>query len=352
MCLEPPYTVENVFVISCTAPDGTPLVDGGDDTCDVCCDACINVEKDCAEDAPVLNGDPIDFNIIISNCGDIPLTGIIITDPKVGIVPESPIAGPLLPGDSVDPILVTIDTAVCVASDAFDTGYETQENSVTVTADQDVTDSATAICPCDVPTGNEGCTPGFWKNNAGIDYNYKNGKDSKLQDNCWCGSYSATTTLGAAFGVIPEPFNSDTMIDGINYGGKGGPEYNMLRHAVAALLNACSGDVESSLTEGYVQTTAVNALNGVVGEPDVQEAHAIFAAANESRTSDTCIADDTIEGTCENTEKPCEDGKCETYHNCPINSHCLLKDEVVPVEPNITYIELLSLEYPNSGCGG
>jgi hypothetical protein len=436
-CLNEPYEVSNTTLVTCTASDGTPLESPVSDACDVLCEPCIEVEKDCAETELILEGEPADFNIVIRNCGDIPLEDISITDPAVG--PVDPYAGPLGPGEASDPIMVTIDAAQCVdgvvenavavsaetpqgqvtdtATDvcpcgtpcvdvekvctstelvvpggpaAFDiiitncgdvplevisiddpavgpvlpagplvpgesetvsvvidealcvdtdNGFEV-ENTVTVTSEGE-TATATDVCPCEEEVGGEGCTPGFWKNNAGIDYNYKNGKNAKLQDNCWCGSYSATTTLGEAFGDIPEPFKSDTMIDGINYTGKGGPEYSMLRHAVAALLNACSSDVVSPLTEAGIKDTVVTALKP---GGDIAAAHQEFAEANESRTADTCIADDTTEGTCDNTDKPCEDGKCESYHNCPINSHCELKDEA-PVEPFNTYLEMLSSEY-------
>jgi hypothetical protein len=332
-CSDEPYEVSNTTTITCTASDGTVVFDEPvSDTCPVPCDTCIDVVKICTSTELVVPGGPAAFDIIITNCGDVPLEVISIDDPAVG--PVLP-AGPLVPGES-ETVSVVIDEALCVDTD---NGFEV-ENTVTVTSEGE-TATATDVCPCEEEVGGEGCTPGFWKNNAGIDYNYKNGKNAKLQDNCWCGSYSATTTLGEAFGDIPEPFKSDTMIDGINYTGKGGPEYSMLRHAVAALLNACSSDVVSPLTEAGIKDTVVTALKP---GGDIAAAHQEFAEANESRTADTCIADDTTEGTCDNTDKPCEDGKCESYHNCPINSHCELKDEA-PVEPFNTYLEMLSSEY-------
>jgi hypothetical protein len=194
---------------------------------------------------------------------------------------------------------------------------------------------------CELELGEEGCTPGFWKNNAGINYNYKNGKNAKLQDNCWCGSYSATTTLGSAFGDIPEEFATDTMIDGINYGGKGGPAYNMLRHAVAALLNACSSDVESLLTEQYIKDTVVAALKP---GGDIAKAHQEFADANESKTAGVCN-----DGTCETGETCSDVDPCDAYHNCPINSHCELKS--APSEEDMdSYLKMLSSEY-GVDCG-
>ena len=48
----------------------------------------------------------------------------------------------------------------------------------------------------------------------------------------------------------------------------------MLRHAVAALLNACSDKVAFGLSEEYIIDTVISALNG----GDIAAAHNEFAA--------------------------------------------------------------------------
>jgi hypothetical protein len=170
-------------------------------------------------------------------------------------------------------------------------------------------EATNVVCPCA-----EGCTPGFWKNNAGLTHSVKKGKElNKQQDNCWCGDYSSGELLTDVFEGIPSQFDGDTLIEALNYGGKGGQEYNMLRHAVAALLNACSDDVGFGLTEEYIIATVVSALNG----GDIAAAHNEFAAANESMVEDICI-----EGTCEISEEECEGESCGSVHNCPIDSQC------------------------------
>jgi hypothetical protein len=73
---------------------------------------------------------------------------------------------------------------------------------------------------------NEGCTPGFWKNNIGR----------------W-EEYSPNWTLGSVF-VVPTGFSSladDTLLDALSYGG--GPTLQgkaklLLKQAVASILNA------------------------------------------------------------------------------------------------------------------
>jgi hypothetical protein len=166
------------------------------------------------------------------------------------------------------------------------------------------------VCPCA-----EGCTPGFWKNNAGLIKENKKGKIVREDDNCWCGDYSSDDLLTDVFEGIPSQFDGDTLIEALNYGGSDGQEYNMLRHAVAALLNACSDNVEFGLTEEYIIETVISALNG----GDIAAAHNEFAAANESEVEDVCI-----EGICEISEEECEGESCGSVHNCPIDSHCNL----------------------------
>ena len=72
----------------------------------------------------------------------------------------------------------------------------------------------------------EGCTPGFWKNNPGA----------------W-EEYSPNQTLGSVF-VIPAEFSEladDTLLEALSYGG-GSSDIDkartLLRQAVAAVLNA------------------------------------------------------------------------------------------------------------------
>jgi hypothetical protein len=163
------------------------------------------------------------------------------------------------------------------------------------------------VCPC------EGCTPGFWKNNAGQITVNKKGKIIREDDNCWCGDYSPDDTLGEVFAGIPPQFADDTLLEALNYKGSSGQEYNMLRHAVAALLNACSDNVSFGLTEEYIINTVIAALNG----GDVNAAHNEFAAQNESVIEDACI-----EGICAISGEECDGEPCGVLHNCPIDSHC------------------------------
>ena len=81
------------------------------------------------------------------------------------------------------------------------------------------------------PPGNEGCTPGFWKNHLGA----------------WVG-YAPGQTVESVFNV-PDAFglDNDTLEEALGYGGGSGLTGSakiLLRAAVAAILNAASPSVD------------------------------------------------------------------------------------------------------------
>lgn len=82
------------------------------------------------------------------------------------------------------------------------------------------------------PTGNEGCTPGFWKNNL------------VAWESTWPNVYLPTDTLGSRFSNVPAELAGKTFLEALNFKGNEGPEARLLRQAVAALLNTVHFDVE------------------------------------------------------------------------------------------------------------
>ena len=90
----------------------------------------------------------------------------------------------------------------------------------------------------------EGCTPGFWKNHN----EYKN-------TDYWCAEFDPDDKYNEVFDstMFKSPAvlydvtagwdNDPTLLDALKCGGGG--EKAFARHAVAALLNACSPDVNS-----------------------------------------------------------------------------------------------------------
>ena len=123
-------------------------------------------------------------------------------------------------------------------------------------------------CPC----GCEGLTPGYWKNHT----------------DAWeC--YSPGTLLGDIF-TFPASFSNladDTLLEALQY--KGGNDVEgaariFLRQAVAALLNACSTELNYPYTEAQV----IDIVNIVLGWQD-RDAFLwnkdVLEAANELGTS-------------------------------------------------------------------
>jgi hypothetical protein len=95
-------------------------------------------------------------------------------------------------------------------------------------------------------TGNEGCTPGFWKNHP---------EEWPI----------ANSTLEEVYNV-PDAFGLDnqTLLQALSF--KGGPGLagmarNLLRHSVAGLLNILHPDVEYPLNEFAVVNRTNAALN-------------------------------------------------------------------------------------------
>jgi hypothetical protein len=67
--------------------------------------------------------------------------------------------------------------------------------------------------------GEQGCSPGFWKNNPGA----------------W-EEYSPTQTVSSVFSAAPAPDADDTLMEALQ--GGGGEVHILLRASVAAFLNA------------------------------------------------------------------------------------------------------------------
>jgi len=118
--------------------------------------------------------------------------------------------------------------------------------------------------------GNEGCTPGFWKNNA-----------VNWEASAWCDAYSPDDLFSAVFGVTitiftgGNPKNSDnyitdpTLLEAL--GANGGGINALARDAVAALLNACSDCVNYGLTTDQVITQVRDAI--AAGDAAIQSLH-------------------------------------------------------------------------------
>jgi hypothetical protein len=193
-------------------------------------DICIEKTVDCNDDGIFLDedygtpGDTGHWRIVVTNCGEADLFDVVVWDTNgMSWGPFDLDAGDFVQYD-YDTIVNETTTNI-----AYVEGYDVAGG---VWYDED---DAT-----NVVTGNEGCTPGFWKNHPDL----------------WH-TYSPEDLVGDVF-IIPAELSAladDTLMEALNYdGGKGaiGAARNLLRHAVAALLNAADPDVNYAMSEAAI----------------------------------------------------------------------------------------------------
>jgi hypothetical protein len=117
----------------------------------------------------------------------------------------------------------------------------------------------TALPPPPPPPGDEGCTPGYWKQAHHFD--------------SWTAPYTPTTLFSAVF---ENAFPGMTLDEVLGQGGGGLKALG--RHTVAALLNAASSGVEYPLTTAQV----ISGFNAVFPGGDYETLHLRWAAFNEA----------------------------------------------------------------------
>jgi len=113
------------------------------------------------------------------------------------------------------------------------------------------------IPPPPPPPGDEGCTPGYWKQPHHYD--------------SYPAPYTPFTLFSSAFGVGP----NITLAQAAGTGGGG--EKALLRHATAALLNAASGDVAYAFSVSAV----IDLVKEAYSTGDYETVKNILAAENE-----------------------------------------------------------------------
>lgn len=196
---------------------------------------CIDVTKACQ-----VNGGTINFSGTVTNCGDVNLANVKVTD--------------LLTGE----VLLTRLTFAVGESADYAGFYTPSESPSTNTVKAEgwygcTCVSAVASATCEIPDGGEGCTPGYWKTKA-------------HQDEWENTGYDQGDNFDLIFGT--NLFDPDfTLFHAV--WAKGGGDNKLARHGTAALLSAAHPDVNYPLTVAEV-ITAVQA-----GEAD------ILADANE-----------------------------------------------------------------------
>jgi hypothetical protein len=146
--------------------------------------------------------------------------------------------------------------AATLAGVGFATGLSTSTS----------TTSTTTTTTTTTPEDGEGCTPGFWKTHP----------------ESWTG-FSTEDTLEDVFDV-PNSLGLDdtTLLEALDTGGGG--VNALLRHAVAALLNSASPDVEFGLTTAQV----IAETNEALASGDYESTKDMFEALNEQSAPGFC----------------------------------------------------------------
>lgn len=262
---EPGATLENQASVSAIddCDDETEVTDESEIVSVLLVHPCLEVEKLCISDSPVLPGEYAEFEITLTNCGDVDL--LVDVDDSLDSACE--VTDLLIyAGDTASctmSILVpedTIDTEICneVAAHWTIPEYEGDclDNEDTVYDDD--------CCPIG---GQEGCTPGYWKNSPGC---WECFAPSALFDDVFSVDVELRTG-GKKTNTTDDP----TLMQALN--ANGGGINALARHAVAALLNACDADINYPMSVDQV----IAAVQAEVPDGDIQGLKNEFAEYNE-----------------------------------------------------------------------
>jgi len=238
-----------------------------DDATNLVLEPCIDIQKtvDCNDDGVFLDedygtaGDTGHWRIVVTNCGTADLFDVTVWDTNG--MSWGPFDLPA--GDSVQ---YDYDTIVneTTTNVAYVEGYDAaggmwyDENDAT-----------------NVVTGGEGCTPGYWKNNA-----------DKWEASAWVG-YAPGDSFEAIFGVDvtlrgngKATYPTPTLREALD--ANGGGINALARHAVAALLNIANPDIGYGIGSTAALITMVHDAIVSGDEAQIEALHMLLADYNEA----------------------------------------------------------------------
>ncbi|MHB1455239.1 MAG: DUF7507 domain-containing protein [Saccharofermentanales bacterium] len=203
----------------------------------------ISLTKECDPGTGAV-GDIITYTITIENTGDVDLENVTVTDILLGDLSAS----------FVDYLAVGASDTQQFTRAIMGTDTSPLVNTATVDANVIILGNpVTASDSCEVIIEDyEGLTPGFWKNHPDLWVDYD--PDDLVGD---------VFDIPAALSALAD----DTLMEALNYkGGSGaiGAARNLLRQAVAALLNASHPDVNYAMTEAEI----IDAVNDALASMD------------------------------------------------------------------------------------
>ena len=210
------------------------------------------------------------YKLIVSNCGTVDLENVTNNDAELGIVDY--LVGYLAVGDSIEldrsDIPELNQPERCAESGTFENIAGV--NGLSVSDGSQVTDSDPAWVSC-FERGDEGCTPGYWKQPQHWHYWYNYEPANGFFD-----VFDRTITISWSMEGKPVPTTNPTLLQALQ--AKGGGINALARHAVAALLNAYSPDVSYAYNSDEVIAMTQASIDSGVYEPTKN----IFEQANEA----------------------------------------------------------------------
>lgn len=195
-------------------------------------------------------GDPVLWEYIVTNTGQLPLPNVVVTDDQ-GVAVSCPQTS-LAVGES----MICTGNGIAEAGQYANIGcVDVIRNGEVVANDCDPSHYYGEEPPPPPPGGGEGCTPGYWKQDQHFD--------------SWVG-YSPSDSFDAVFGVS----YGGTLLDAANAGGGGANA--LARHAVAALLNSTS-----SVDYFYSTAEVISIVQDAFNSGDYESAKDLFEFQNE-----------------------------------------------------------------------
>jgi hypothetical protein len=227
---------------------------------------------------------PVTYSVSVANTGDVDLM-VTINDPNCTEQPASF----LLPANSETAVPVVLCTVqlVCEEGPYVNTVTVTgvpvpQQGEVICVLDSEGNPiEASSTCSATVECRQQftGCTPGFWKNNA-----------DKKKATAWTG-YSPSQTVGSVF-TIPDcipgaaDIRAKTLLAAMSdskYGNDlNGATRKLIRHAIAALLNASSPCGLYPVDNPLEVIAMVNTALATCEVGPINRLHGTFGAFNEA----------------------------------------------------------------------
>jgi uncharacterized repeat protein (TIGR01451 family) len=226
----------------------------------------VSVTKNCTPD-PVVVGGVESCTIVVTNTSSADSPNLIngtIVDTLTGNLLDP--ANTAVTSSNCTPVLATGGTCTIVTQrTVLATDPNPLVNTVTVHYNpQGFPNVITATARESVVVtrpGGEGCTPGFWKQTQHFD--------------SWVG-FSPNQTLESVFDV-PDALGLDNVTLAQALALNGGGVNALLRHAVAALLNASNPDVDFDLTAAQV----ISATNAALASGNYEAQKNIFERLNQ-----------------------------------------------------------------------